>query len=283
MGASTSVNSTLTQAQVEKILIQPLLQASTYLRQGFPTFSSPGNPIKVPSLTSVTSATFTAQGSAIPEATVSTTEVVFLSSTVLAYKTIVRVSNELLAQGVTNVEAAFTQAMLQDVTRNIDASLWNGPGTAGAPLGLCKMTGYTNSGTVAGTALTSDVLFDMQKDYELAFGDTSAALWAMSPVNANRVRKLTDSYGGRVLQPSLALGAPPTLLGAPYVVSTAIPDTGIWLVDRNQSVGVGLDTTASVTVLDQTFAAYDEVGLRVVVRADTQTLHAASIVKKTIS
>jgi len=63
MASSTTIaKSTLTQDQVERNPIQPLQQRSTYLQQGFPTFVSKGEPIKIPSLSSLGTASYVAQG-----------------------------------------------------------------------------------------------------------------------------------------------------------------------------------------------------------------------------
>ena len=89
---------------------------------------------------------------------------------------------------------------------------------------------------------------------------------------------MADSYGSRVLQPGLAAGAPPSLLGAPYVVTTHIPDSTILLFDRSQ-VAVGMDNRASVTVLGELYAGTDEVGIKVTARYDTAALNPTAVVK----
>lgn len=282
MAATAASNATLTRAQVEKILIQPLTQQSTFLRLGTPMFVSNGEPIKVPSLSSFGTAGYVAEGSAIPEVSAVTSEVTLLPSTVYSIKVMAKVSNELLRQSVINVESAFSTKLVSDVSRILDSAMWNGAGTAGAPLGVAKITGFTNAGTVAGTALSSGDLFDMDTSYMSAYADESMAHWALSPASFARVRKLTDNYGSRILQPSLAVGAPGTILGHPYTVTTHVPDTSILLFDRSQ-IAVGMDNRASITVLDQTYAENDLVGLRVTARYDVAALNAASIVKKTLT
>lgn len=281
--ATTSANSTLTRAEVERILIQPLTQKSTFLRVGFPTFTSNGEPIKVPSLSTFGTATFVAQGTAVPEVTPTTSEIELLSSSVYSLKVMSRVSNELVRQSFLGIEEQFSSKLVSDVSRILDNALWNGgTATTGSPVGLFQVTGFTNAGTVAGTALASGDLFDMEKTYMEAYADVDTSIWALSPVNFTRVRKFTDNYGSRVLQPALSEGAPGTILGHPYVVSKHIPDTAIALIDRSQ-IAVGMDNRASVTLLDQTYAAYDETGIRVTARYDTKPMNATAIVKLTIS
>lgn len=281
-GLSTSGNSTLTQAQVEALLIKPLVQKSTYLSLGIPTFTSNGEPIKLPSLTADFSPSFAAEGSAIAELTASTSEITLLASTVWPAKSILRVSNQMIAQGVFNVQDQFSRTMVDAVARKVDAALWNGNGASGSPLGIAQFTGFSNAGTVAGTALTSTDLFTMDRVANLAYADQSSLWFAMSPVNFDRVRKLSDNYGARVLAPSLADGAPGTLLGHGYTVTAALPDTSILLFDRSQ-VAVGLDRSASVSFHPDTYAQYDETAVRVSFRADTKALNATGVTKLTIS
>jgi len=255
----------------------PLQQASTYLSVGFPVFTSNGEAIKVPSLTSMGTPTYVPQGSAIPEVNASTDEIELLPSTVHSIKTITRVSRELMRQSVINVEQSFTMKMTSDIARILDAALWNGDGADGAPTGMAQFSGVTSAGTAIGT-LAVDDLYDMQEAALDAFVPLGSTTWAMSPANLTRVRKLEDSTGQKFLTPSLSQGAPATLLGSPYVVTSHLPDTTILLFDRQQ-VAVGMDDRASIAILDQTYANYDEVGIRVTARYDTAALNPTAVVK----
>jgi len=266
----------LTQDQVERLLVLPLEQESTYLRVGFPVFTSSGEPIKVPSLTSMGTPTYVTEGSAIPEVSASTSEIELLPSSVKSVKTISKVSSELIRQSVVAIESAFSMKMTADVARILDAALWDGDGTGGAPTGICNFSGVTSAGTAAGTVSVDD-LYDMQEAAMDAYVMPTEMTWALSPANFTRIRKLSDSTDVKFLTPSLAAGAPATLLGSPYVVTSHMPDDQILLFDRNQ-VAVGMDTRASITILDQTYASTDEVGIRIVARYDTQPMNAEAVV-----
>ena len=210
MTATTSANATLTRAQVESILIQPLAQTSQFLRLGTPMYVSDGSPIKLPTLTSFGTANgFVAEGSAIPEASATTSEVELLASTIYAVKTMAKVSNSLLRQSVPNVESAFSVALVGEVARILDSAMFQGgTATTGSPIGLANITGFSNAGTAASTAITSGLLVDMWEKYLTVYGDENEAQWVMSPATFTFIRKLSDSYGQAVLQPSLAAGAP---------------------------------------------------------------------------
>lgn len=277
MANTTVLNSTLTQDQVERLLIMPLTQQSTYLSVGFPVFTSNGEEIKVPSLTSMGTPTYVSEGSAIPEVSASTSEITLLPSSVQALKVITRMSNELVRQSVVAVESAFSMKLTSDVARILDAALWDGDGTNGAPKGICNFSGITNAGTPSGGTVTVNDLYDMQEAAMDAYVMPTEMTWALSPANFTRIRKLADKEDNKFLTPSLAAGAPATLLGSPYVVTTHMPDDQILLFDRSQ-VAVGLDTRASITILDQTYADYDEVGIRVTARYDTAAMNPTAIV-----
>jgi len=277
MSLNTSTNSTLTQDVVERVLTLPLTQRSTYLSQGFPTFVSAGQPIKVPSLSTLGTPTYVAEGSAIPEVSATTGEITLLPSDVQSLKVITKMTREAVRQSVVNVESIFSTKLVSDVTRVLDAALWNGDGTNGAPTGMANFANVTSTGTAAGT-LVADDLFDMQEDAMGAFVMPDQMTWAFSPANFTRIRKFADSYGSRVLQPGLAAGAPPSLLGSPYVVTTHLPDSAILLFDRSQ-VAVGMDDRASITVLSELYAGTDEVGIKVTARYDTAALNPTAVVK----
>lgn len=281
--ATTSSNATLTRDEVEAILIAPLAQKSTFLRVGFPTFTSNGEPIKIPSLSTFGTATFVAQGSAVPEVAPTTSEIELLSSSVYSLKVMSRVSNELIRQSFLGIQEQFSAKLVSDVTRILDNALWNGgTATTGSPVGLFQMTGFTNAGTVAGTALAKSNLIDMEKNLLDAYADVETSVFAMSPTNWARVQKFASDNGTGILQTSLADAAPTRLLGRPVVVTKHVPDTAIALFDRSQ-VAVGIDDRASVTLLDQTYGDYDETGIRVTARYDTKAMNAAAIVRLTIS
>lgn len=284
MAINTSSNSTLSADIVERILVQPLAQESKFLSVGWPTFVSDGNPIRLPSLTSIGTATgFVAEGSQIAEASVATSEVVLLDSTVYAIKTVVLMSRESIETAAINLESAMAQSITTRVSALVDNALFQGgTATTGSPVGIFNMTGYTNSGTVtAATSAMGTALYDMQEDYALAYGNEASAVWLAHPTTIRNIRLVEDRQGQRVLQPSLAQGTPNQILGVPVVISAHCKSTELILCDRNQ-IAVGR-APASVTVLDQTYADYDQIGLRVTARYDVKALNAASIVKLTLT
>ena len=156
MSLDTISNATLTTNQVMRMLIETLRNQSTYFRPGFPTFAGNGEPIKVPSLTTIGTATFNTRGSAIAEATASTSEVELLPSSVWSVMRILRMSNEVVRHAVIGVESAFRTALVNDVAEVLDKALWaGGTATSGSPIGMGTFTGSTNAGPRSPSAWTS--------------------------------------------------------------------------------------------------------------------------------
>jgi HK97 family phage major capsid protein len=284
VAASVSSNSTLTRDEIERILIQPLRARSTFLRDPRPIFTSNGEPIKIPTLQSFGTAAYVAEGSAVAEVSPVTSEIELLPSTVWSFKSVVKVTSELMARSFVDVEAQLSQAMVADVAVKLDYGFYAGStATPGAPVGLFNMTGFTNAGTVAGTALAKGNLIEMTEKYIDAYADEASAQWVVSPANWTRVQKFSSDNGTGILQTSLADGAPRRLLGYPVTVTPHAPDTEIVLHDRGQ-VAVGHDVSRDVVrVLDQTYAANDLVGIMVQGRWDVQPMNAAAIVKLNIT
>lgn len=284
MAVSVSSNSTLSRDDVARILIQPLSQRSTFLRLGSPVFTSNGEPIKIPSLTSELSLSYVAEGSAVNEVTPATSEIELLDSSVFSFKNVVRMTSEIVSRSFLEVENQFAERLVTDTARSLDSAFFAGStAVTGSPVGLFNMTGFTNAGTAAGTALAKGDLIDMTEDYLSVYADEATATWAMSPANWTRIRKFSSDNGTGILEPSLADGAPSRLLGYPVTVTKHAPDTAIALFDRNQ-IAVGHDVSRDqIRILDQTYAATDEIGVMVQGRWDVKAMNAEAIVKLTIS
>lgn len=280
---SVAANGEIAQDIVEQMLDLPVVQRGTIFRTGIEVMRSPnGAPVHLPQLTSIgTAIAHVAEGGTIADASVATDEVVLLPSTVYAIKSMLPITNEARRQAVFNADAVFSNALTRRMADLADASLWNGAGTAGAPTGIFQMTGTTSAGTVAGTALASDNLYAVDEQYVLELGDPDEAVWAMSPANFTRVRKLQDSTGLKILEPRLSQGAPATLLGHPYVVTTNAPDTKVLLMDRSR-IKIG-QAPSTATILSEFYADTDSTGIRATMRMDIQPLSAANIIELTIS
>lgn len=80
--------------------------------------------------------------------------------------------------------------------------------------------GVTNSGSA--TAVTGDGLVSLV--YGLGARYRANGAWLMNSVSIGAISKLKDGQGNYLWQPSIILGAPPTLLGKPVYFEESMPD-----------------------------------------------------------
>ena len=98
-----------------------------------------------------------------------------------------------------------------------------GGSTSGKPLGVLAATGGAETGvtSASSTAITADELMDLF--YSLKSPYRKKAVWVLNDSTIKAVRKLKDSTGQYLWQPSLMAGTPDTLLGRPVKTSAYMP------------------------------------------------------------
>jgi hypothetical protein len=90
MAVSTTTAAELTAEQVQKILVQPLEQASVFLAAGPRIFDANGSPVRIPEMDGPTSPDWIGENELITEKDVTFDEVTLLPSTLKSVKTITR-------------------------------------------------------------------------------------------------------------------------------------------------------------------------------------------------
>lgn len=161
MATSTDTAPQLTQEQVQKILVQPLEEASVFLAAGPRMFDTDGSPVRVPKMGGPTDPSWHGENEQISEVDVEFDEVTLLPSTVKSVKTLTRFSNELARQSVVALDAALRDRLVRDVAAKVDTALIASTVTDGTqPLGLLNYTG-TQAMTAVGT-ITLDALHDAE-------------------------------------------------------------------------------------------------------------------------
>src|SRR4051812_2991840 len=100
MAVSTTTAAELTAEQVQKILVQPLEQASVFLAAGPRIFDTNGSPVRIPKMGGPITADWIGENELITEKDVGFDEVTLLPSTMKSVKVITRFSNELARQSV---------------------------------------------------------------------------------------------------------------------------------------------------------------------------------------
>lgn len=272
-------NGTLLQSQVADLLVQPLEQQSTFLAAG-PQIIDSSDQVRIPRLTSGTTAAFVAEGAQIADGNVAFDEVTLLPSTLKGLKTIVRLSNELIRQSVVGLESVLRTRLVTDVGQALDAALWDGAGTSNTIKGIFRQPGIA---TGVLNLSDPDSLID---GLATAQGNkVSPTHWVMTSSSWATLRKnkiaatgskqyLFDPNGG------IAGGTELRLFGLKVIVTDNIPvataKARVALVDMSKVV-VARDVNAEVKILDQTWGDYDSIGIRVVSRWDVALLQAKAV------
>ena len=133
-----------------------------------------------------------------------------------------QVSEELLNDSVFDLESYIAKGFARRIGAKEEEAFFTGDGS-GKPLGVLAATGGAETGVTAAssTAITADELMDLF--YSLKSPYRKKAVWVLNDSTIKAVRKLKDSTGQYLWQPSLAAGTPDTLLGRPVKTSAYMP------------------------------------------------------------
>ncbi|KRF19399.1 capsid protein [Nocardioides sp. Soil797] len=292
MTVKTSTAPELTAEQVERMLVQPLEEASKFLASG-PRIINSAGPVRVPKLNGMVEPGTTTpdepdwigESELITEKDVDFGEVSLLPSTMKSIKVITRFSNEMARQAVVALDATLQQRLVADVAARLDAQLFSATGDGvTTPKGILAYAGV-QSMDLAGAAATLDDLTDAWGLALSADVNMSGLKWVMRPETFIALRKVKEATGSNrpILQPDVTQDSLFRLFGSPVTVTKRLPldvesQKSIVLADFSQ-IAVARDLAPSVTVLKERYADYDEVGIRVVTRYDAAPLNPESIVK----
>ncbi len=174
---------------------------------------------KIPVVASKGTASWVDEEGAIPESDDSIGQV-----SIGAYKlgTMIKVSEELLGDSVFDLEAYISREFARRIGNKEEEAFFTGDGK-GKPLGVLAKTGGAEVGvTAAGAAaFTADELFDLF--YSLKAPYRKSAVFLMNDTSVKALRKLKDSNGQYLWQPSLTASTPDTLMGRPVYTSSFMP------------------------------------------------------------
>ena len=141
-----------------------------------------------------------------------------------AYKlgTMIKVSEELLNDSVFDLESYISREFARRIGAKEEEAFFTGDGS-GKPLGILAASGGAETGITAAsaTAITADELIDLF--YSLKAPYRKKAVWVLNDSTIKAIRKLKDSQGQYLWQPSLVAGTPDTLLGRPVKTSAYMP------------------------------------------------------------
>jgi len=186
-------------------LIAPVLQTSTVLN------TTGGENLQIPSLSTYSVGTVTGEGSAIGES-----DPVFNSFITLGaykYSFLVQLSNELLEDSGVDILGFMADQVGNALGFAVGSALTIGTGTD-MPKGIVAASSVGGTAGTA-TAFTADNLIDLLYSLDGAARNLPGVGWMMNGKSVGAVRKLKDTAGNYVFQPSLAMDSPDMLLGKP--------------------------------------------------------------------
>lgn len=247
--------------------------ASVVLSSGPRIFDTAGV-LRIPKLVSGATVGFIGEGGQIPDdADVDFDEVLLMPTERKSIKTIHRYTNELVRQSVIGIDAVLRARLVKDVSDALDDALLKGDGADDS------ITGITNQDNVT----TGD--FDPTNPDTLmdAIGTLNALevtpnRWFINGADFVTLRKLKEAAGSAkyVLEPDLTADATYRLFGIPVTITNKLAEGTAILADMT-NVAIARDIAPSVTVLNERYAEYDQIGLRVVTRYDLGLLHPEAV------
>lgn len=204
--------------EFERTLVEALEEQNIFRTLAHVIQTSSGDR-KIPVVASKGTASWVDEEGAIPESDDS-----FGQVSIGAYKlgTMIKVSEELLGDSVFDLEAYVSREFARRIGNKEEEAFFTGDGT-GKPLGVLADTGGAEIGVTAGAAgaFTADEVFDLF--YSLKAPYRKNAVFLMNDASVKALRKLKDSNGQYLWQPSLTAAAPDTLLGRPVYTSAFMP------------------------------------------------------------
>jgi HK97 family phage major capsid protein len=274
MTETTSANPELLADQVSQLLVQPLEAASVVLSSGPRIFDTSGV-LRIPKLVSGATVGFIGEGELIPDtADVDFDELVLMPTERKSIKTILKYTNELVRQSVIGLDAVLKTRLVKDVSDKLDIALLTGDGASDSITGLIEQDGVQ---TDTWDPADPDSLLD-------AIGLAVAAevipnRWFVNGADFTALRKVKEASGSAkyVLESDLTRDATYRLFGIPVTVTNKLDEGTAVLADMS-NVAIARDLAPSVTVLNERYAEYDLIGLRVTTRYDLGLLHPEAVI-----
>lgn len=192
--------------------VGPMLRVSNLLT------TAAGEDIRFPQLTAYSTATQVAAGG-----TIAASDPTFSSVVLGAYKQafLVAVAEELLSDSGVSLEAELARAGGNSIGFTVNTALTTGSGSD-APNGAVTASTLGVTGTAAAGLPTGDNIIDLYYSLDGAVRAASNFAFMASPTTISSIRKLKDTTGQYLFQPSLAAGTPDTLIGRPLIENPAM-------------------------------------------------------------
>lgn len=269
---TSAKHASLIKDQVSTMLVQPLEAASVVLAAG-PTIFDSSEPLRIPRLDSSGTVGWVGEGEQIPDTyTAQFSEIALMPKDRKSLKVICRFTNELIRMASTGVSSIMEQRIVSDVRTKLDDALLKGDGSDHSIKGI-----FSQESTLTGTLDLSnpDSLLDALATATAQ--EVKPNRWFINASDFFALRKVKDKQNRYILTEDITADTTYRLFGIPVTVSNKVPTGKAALLDMKQ-VAVVRDTDPRVDILDELYAATDEIGVRVVTRYDLGLLNPKGVV-----
>lgn len=204
------------------MLIAHLIEVSGIMQAG-PTVlnTGGGETLQVPKTMSHSTASSAAQASPLP-----TSDPAFSMQPLSAYKygVLLQVARELIDDTAVDLLGYLAMQAGRALGNSFGNDLVNGTGT-GQPAGIVNTatTGVTGSVTGVSGAPSYANLVDLEYSVIAPYRQSRSCYWVAADKTIGGFRKITDTVGRPIWEPSAVLGSPDLLLGKPLVADPFMP------------------------------------------------------------
>lgn len=272
MSNSTKNQNQIVKDQIASMLIQPLEDESVFLSAS-PYIYQTSEPFRIPRLVSSGTVDYVAEGQQIPDDyTANFDEVTLMPTDRPSFKTITRVTRELVRSAQIGVSQVLQQRIVNDQANALDNAFLTGDGKKNGITGLFNLKGATK---VASDVLTPDAY--LHGLAAAAASNVKPSHIFMNSGDFYKLIELKDNNGRYIVESDVSKAAGYRLFGVPVVASQRVPEGKAAVVDMKE-IAVARDVNADVTLLNERYAEFDEIGIRVVSRFDMAPLHDSGIV-----
>jgi HK97 family phage major capsid protein len=203
-------------------LVAHLIEVSGILKAN-PTMlnTNSGENLQIPKTTGHSTAASATQAATLPSS-----DPAFGLVTLGAYKygILLQVARELVDDTGVDIEGYLAMQAGRALGNKFGADLVTGTGTS-QPTGVITSATVGVTGTTTGQAgkPVYDDLVDLEYSVIAPYRDSSSCYWLMRDATVGAIRKIKDTTGQPIWQPSMIAGAPDLLLGKPLVTDPFMP------------------------------------------------------------
>lgn len=268
---STTTAPQLIEDQVKGILVEPLEAASVVLAAG-PTVFNSSEPLRIKTLEDGFEPGMVGENELIPDGGQAVFDEIKLMPTERkSIKSIIRVSNELIRQSTIGVSTTLQARLVKDVANKLDDELLAGTGADDSITGLINQPGLD---TAPMSTTDTDPYLDALAF--LAAKEITPTRFILNGGDFFKLRKIKDADGRYIMSGGPAEGTAYKLFEIPVTITNKLP-AGKGILANMKDVAVVRDIDPQVTILNERYAEYDQVGIRVKTRYDLGLLRSDSV------